>query len=81
MGRNLGRHGRAFFTWDDMRTLLNASGNCTIFAPSVRAPPQPPPPDPEAEFIAAAKSWLSFRHTSRVNVAFENDLKQYLETL
>ena len=80
-GDSWGIEGRAFFTWDDMRTLLAASGDCTIFAPIGSPPPSPPPPDPKADFVAAAKTWLSFPHTSKVNVAFEDDLRQYLDTL
>ena len=80
-GTTWGVQGRAYFTWDDMRTLLSASGDCTIFAPVGSPPPPPPPPDPQAEFVAAAKTWLSFHHTSKVNVAFENDLRAYLDTL
>ena len=64
-----------------MRTLLRASGDCTIFAALQTPPPPPPPADPQAEFVAAAKTWLSFRHTSKVNVAFESDLRKYLDTL
>ncbi len=48
---------------DDMKTLLAASGDCTIFAPLDSPPPPPPPADPQAEFVAAAKTWLSFHHT------------------
>jgi hypothetical protein len=76
-----GVQGRAFFTWDDMRTLLQASGDCTVFAPVGSPPPPPPPPDPQTEFVAAARTWLSFRHTSKVNVAFEDDVRKYLHTL
>jgi hypothetical protein len=73
--------GRAFFTWADMRALLAASGDCTIFAPVGSPPPSPPAPDPKAEFVAAARTWLSFPHVSKVNVAFEDDLRKYLGTL
>lgn len=80
-GDSWGVQGRAFFSWDDMRALLAASGDCTIFAP-LDSPPSPPQPaDPQAEFVAAAKTWLSFKHTSKVNVAFENDLRKYLDSL
>jgi hypothetical protein len=80
-GDSWGVEGRAYFTWDDMKTLLAASGDCTIFTPLSSPPPPPPPSDPQAEFVAAAKSWLSFRHTAKVNVAFEADLKKYLDSL
>lgn len=80
-GESWGLGGRAYFTWDDMGALLAASGDCTIFAPLSSPPPLPSPPDPRAEFVAAAKTWLSFRHTSKVNVAFEEDLRKYLESL
>jgi hypothetical protein len=80
-GDTWGLQGRAFFTWDDMGTLLAASGDCTIFAPLATPPPPPPPPDPEEEFVAAARTWLSFKHTAKSNVAFEEDLRKYLDTL
>lgn len=80
-GATWGLQGRAFFSWDDMRTLLAASGDCTIFAPLGSPPPPPPPPDPKAAFLAAARTWLSFPHVSKVNVAFESDLRKYLDTL
>ncbi|MFT4010135.1 MAG: hypothetical protein QM655_08845 [Nocardioidaceae bacterium] len=80
-GQSWGLQGRAYFTWDDMRKLLAASGDCTVFAPLTAPPPPPPPPDPEAEFVAAAKTWLSFRHSSKVNVAFEKDVRKYLDSL
>ena len=64
-----------------MKALLDASGDCTVFA-ALEAPiPTPPAPDPQAEFVAAARTWLSFRHTSKVNSAFVRDLRKYLETL
>ena len=80
-GDGWGQQGRAYLTWDDMRTLLADSGDCTIFAPLGSPPPPPPPSDPKAEFIAAAKTWLSFKHVAKNNVAFEADLKKYLDTL
>jgi hypothetical protein len=80
-GDSWGVSGRAYFTWDDMRTLLSASGDCTIFAAAGSPAPQPTPPDPQSDFVAAARTWLSFRHSSKVNVAFENDLRKYLDTL
>jgi hypothetical protein len=80
-GDSWGVQGRAFFTWDDMRTLLGASGDCTIFAPLASPPPTPPPSDPQAEFVAAARTWLSFRHASKVNAAFADDVRKYLDTL
>jgi hypothetical protein len=80
-GDSWGLQGRAYFTWDDMRSLLAASGDCTIFAPVEAPPPPPPPPDPEAEFVAAARTWLSFPHRSPANVAFESDVRKYLDTL
>jgi hypothetical protein len=76
-----GKEGRAYLTWDDMRTLLKNQGDCTIFAPLGSPPPKPPEPDPQAAFVAAAKTWLSFKHVSKVNVAFEDDLRNYLRTL
>lgn len=80
-GSTWGVEGRAFFTWDDMRALLEASGDCTIFAPLDSPPPPPPPSDPQAEFVAAARTWLSFRHTSKVNAAFVEDVRTYLGSL
>ena len=80
-GEQWGVQGRAYFTYDDMRSLLADSGDCTIFAPLDSPPPPPPPVDPQAEFVAAARTWLSFRHSSKVNVAFETDLQKYLDTL
>lgn len=80
-GDSWGVQGRAYFTWDDMRKLLQASGDCTIFAPLQSPPPPPAPADPQTEFVAAAKTWLSFRHTSKQNVAFASDLRRYLDTL
>jgi hypothetical protein len=80
-GDSWGLEGRAYFTWDDMRTLLATSGDCTIFATVAAPPPTPPAPDPEADFVAAARTWLSFPHTSKVNVAFVGDLRKYLDTL
>lgn len=80
-GDSWGVQGRAFFTWDDMRTLLQASGDCTVFAPVDSPPPPPPPPDPQTEFVAAARTWLSFRHVSKVNAAFEDDVRKYLDSL
>lgn len=80
-GDEWGLQGRAFFSYDDMKTLLAASGDCTIFAPLDSPPPPPPPEDPQAEFVAAAKTWLSFRHSSKVNVAFEDDVRKYLDSL
>jgi hypothetical protein len=80
-GETWGKKGRAYLIWDDMKTLLAASGDCTIFAPLGSPPPPPPPDDPQAEFVKAAKTWLSFKHTSKVNVAFEADLRKYLKSL
>lgn len=80
-GDSWGVQGRAYFTWDDMRALLKASGDCTIFAALQTPLPPPPAPDPTDEFVAAAKTWLSFRHTGKQNVAFESDLRKYLDTL
>jgi hypothetical protein len=80
-GDSWGVSGRAYFSWDDMRTLLGASGDCTIFAPTSTPAPVPTPPDPKSDFVAAARTWLSFRHSSKVNVAFEADLRKYLDTL
>jgi hypothetical protein len=80
-GDDWGVEGRAYFTWDDMKTLLGASGDCTIFAPLGSPPPPPPPADPQAEFVAAAKTWLSFKHVAKSNIAFAADLKKYLDSL
>jgi hypothetical protein len=80
-GDGWGQQGRAYVTWDDMSTLLAASGDCTIFAPLASPPPPPPPDDPQAAFIAAAKTWLSFKHVAKPNIAFEDDLRKYLKSL
>ena len=80
-GDDWGVQGRAYYTWDDMKTLLAASGDCTIFAPLGSPPPKPPPADPQAEFVAAAKTWLSFKHVAKANIAFADDLKKYLDSL
>ena len=80
-GDSWGVEGRAYFSWDDMRTLLAASGDCTIFAPLDVPPPAPPAPDPQAAFVAAARTWLSFPHTSPVNAAFVKDVRTYLDSL
>ncbi len=80
-GDSWGHTGRAYVTWDDMRTLLSHQGDCTIFAPLTVAPPTPTPADPQAEFVAAARTWLSFHHVAKNNVAFETDLRAYLATL
>jgi hypothetical protein len=61
--------GRAYFTWDDLGSLLSAEGDCTVFTPITEPAPQPTPPspeptptppspmptDPKAEFEAAVK--------------------------
>jgi hypothetical protein len=80
-GDDWGQQGRAYLTWPDMKTLLSRQGDCTIFVPASSPPPQPPPPDPQAEFVAAAKTWLSFPHRSRVNSAFVEDVRTYLDGL
>jgi len=80
-GDTWGQQGRAYLTWDDMKTLLSSQGDCTIFAPLGSPPPTPPDPDPQAAFVAAAKTWLSFKHVAKVNITFEEDLKKYLATL
>lgn len=80
-GEDWGLQGRAYFSWDDMEVLLKASGDCTIFAPLATPPPPPPPPDDQAQFVAAAKSWLSLRHSSKSHKAFAADLRKYLDTL
>lgn len=80
-GKSWGLQGRAYFTWTDMRALLAASGDCTVFAPVAAPVPTPPAPDPEAEFVASARTWLSFPHTSKVNSAFVKDVRRYLDSL
>jgi hypothetical protein len=80
-GDSWGVNGRAYFSWDDMKSLLGEQGDCTIFAALDSPPPPPPPADPQAEFVAAAKTWLSFKHVAKVNVAFEDDLRKYLKSL
>lgn len=43
--------------------------------------PTPTPADPQAVFVAAAKEWLSHRHTSHQNVAMVEATKAYLTSL
>lgn len=80
-GDSWGVQGRAYFAWDDMKKLLESQGDCTVFAPAGSPPPAPPAPVPQSDFIAEAKTWLSFRHSSKVNVAFAGDLRKYLGSL
>ncbi len=80
-GSNWGVAGRAYFSWDDMKALLGASGDCTIFAAIAAPLPPPPPPDPQSDFVAAARTWLSFPHTSKVNAAFVTDVRTFLDSL
>lgn len=62
--------GRAYLTWDDLGSLLDDSGDCTVFTPSNQPAPQPTPPspeppeptppspdDPKQEFLNAARNF------------------------
>lgn len=88
-GEGWGLNGRAWLSWADMKTLLAADGDCTVFTPlNVPAPtptptptPPPTPQTPEDIFADAAHEWLSHRHSSKVNTTFVKATKAYLEAL
>lgn len=46
-GDSWGIDGRAYFTWDDFRSLLAAQGDCTVFVPITEPAPTPDPSTPE----------------------------------
>lgn len=56
-GTGWGLNGRAWLSWDDLGTLLAADGDCTIFVPSVDAPPVPEPTPAEA-LVEATNDWV-----------------------
>lgn len=58
------------------------TGKSIIFPDPNPVPPPTPAPgptnDPVDVFVASAKTWLSHKHTSAVNVAFVGQLKTYM---
>lgn len=79
-GDGWGIEGRAYYTFDDFATLLGRGGDCVVFTPNSQPAPTPTPMTPDEEMLAATKTWLSFRHTSKVNRAFVDECKKWLAT-
>lgn len=60
-GTSFGIHGRAYFTWDTLSTLLASQGDCTVpvalTSPQPTPTPVPVPADVDAAMWDAAKTW------------------------
>jgi len=75
-----GRRGRAYFSWDDFGTLLDADGDCTVFTPLTQPAPTPAPvpvADPKADFLRAAQTWNEKRRKGE-NRHFQHALDTFL---
>lgn len=81
-GAGWGIGGRGWMPFSDLERLLGEDGDCTTFVPVGSQPPPPNPlPTPLQAWEAAAHVWLSYRHTSKVNVAFVKSTQTYLASL